>query len=245
MKANFLKSEGVCSTCNNSTEFISEYSWLRDHYVCQVCGSIPRERALMCVIEESFPSWRGAIIHESSPGQRGASIKLQKEASHYIPSQFFPGHKSGIPVNGIQCENLESLSFADQSIDLHITQDVLEHIFNPDITFKEIARTLKPGGMHIFSVPLVNKFNPSRRRARLHDGKIEHLEAEQYHGSPVGDGRSLVTIDWGFDICDYIFKASGLYTKIIYIDDISRGIRADFIEILVTFKPMSSEPACL
>jgi hypothetical protein len=37
-------------------------------------------------------------------------------------------------------------------------------------------------------------------------------------------------MDWGYDICEFIFKASGLYTTIVCIDDISRGIRAELIE---------------
>ena len=60
---------------------------------------------------------------------------------------------------------------------------------------------------------------------------------EAYHGNPVGDGRSLVTIDWGFDIVQYIFYSCGLFTHLVYIDDLSRGIRAEFIEVLVTIKP--------
>jgi hypothetical protein len=63
------------------------------------------------------------------------------------------------------------------------------------------------------------------------------MEPEQYHGNPVGDGRSLVTVDWGFDICQHIFNACGLFTHLIHIDDLSRGIRAEYIEVLVTIKP--------
>lgn len=46
-----------------------------------------------------------------------------------------------------------------------------------------------------------------------------------------------MTVDWGFDICRHIFEASGLYTHVVHIDDISRGIRAEYIEVLVTIKP--------
>ena len=60
-----------------------------------------------------------------------------------------------------------------------------------------------------------------------------------YHGNPIGDGKSLVTFDWGYDIGEYIFQASGLFTQLIYINDIDKGIRAEFIEVLVTRKPMA------
>lgn len=232
-----FQTKGHCPTCCNDVDFIARNSWFRDHFVCSHCGSIPRERALMVVIDAYFPKWRESTVHESSPGNRGASLRMLKECSQYIPSQYFPDQPPGTLVGNMRCENLEALSFPDESIDLHITQDVLEHVFHPSKVFKEIARTLKPGGMHIFTVPIVNKGNPSRLRARVEGGDIIHLEPEQYHGNPIGDGRSLVTVDWGFDICRHIFRTSGLFTYIIQIDDLESGIRAEYIEVLVTVKP--------
>lgn len=237
----FLKSSGHCSTCDREVDFIATQPWLRDYFACSNCGSIPRERALMDVINAYFPNWRNSVIHESSPGYRGASTLLAKECSQYIPSQYFPDKAPGTMVNNFRSENLEALSFEDESIDLHVSQDVLEHVFHPGKVFKEIARTLKPGGMHIFTVPIVNKGNPSERRAKLENGEVVHIQPEQYHGSPIGDGRSLVTVDWGFDICRYIFEASGLFTHLISIDDLSRGIRAEYIEVLATTKPANAD----
>lgn len=238
-----LQSSGHCPTCNQDAEFVARNAWLRDHFLCSKCGSIPRERALMAAIESYFPAWRNAVVHESSPGQRGASVRLARECPGYIPSQYFADVAPGSLVGRMRCENLEAMTFADESIDLHVSQDVLEHIFHPSRAFREIARTLKPGGMHICTVPLVNKGRPSRLRARLENGQVVHLEEEQYHGNPIGDGRSLVTVDWGFDICRHIFEASGLFTYMLCMDDLSRGIRAEFIEVLVTVKPGPADAA--
>jgi SAM-dependent methyltransferase len=140
----------------------------------------------------------------------------------------------------VRFENLEGMTFADESIDLHITQDVMEHVLDPDLVFKEVARTLKPGGAHIFTVPIVNKHHPSDRRALLKGGRIVHLREPVYHGNPVDNNGALVTFDWGFDICEHIFKASGLYTHIVNMDDVSHGIRAEYIEVLVTIKPQKA-----
>jgi hypothetical protein len=58
--------------------------------------------------------------------------------------------------------------------------------------------------------------------------------------STSGDTRaSLVTIDWGFDIRNHIADACGLDTEIIRIDDLGKGIRAEYIETLVATKPIS------
>jgi hypothetical protein len=233
-----LKNSGYCPTCAQDVTFIARDPWLRDHYRCSRCGSIPRERALMATIEEYFPGWRSMSIHESSPGNRGASRRLSSECAQYIPSQFFPDKKPGSIVGKFRCENLEALTFDDESVDMHVSQDVLEHVFHPSKVFREIARTLKPGGAHIFTVPIVNKHNPSRRRARVNDdGQISHLYPPVYHGNPISNEGSLVTVDWGYDICRHVFESCGLFTHLVYIDDLSRGIRAEYIEVLITFKP--------
>jgi SAM-dependent methyltransferase len=165
-------------------------------------------------------------------------MRLSQKCSQYIPSQFFLNQTPGSIVCNLRCENLEALTFADESIDLHITQDVLEHVFHPSKVFSEIARTLRPGGAHIFTVPIVNKCNPSKLRARVcDDGQISHIESPVYHGNPISDEGSLVTVDWGYDICRHIFEACGLFTHLVYIDDLRKGIRGEYMEVLITVKP--------
>jgi SAM-dependent methyltransferase len=239
-KKEFLKIKGNCTICDQKVTFTAKNNWLRDHLLCSLCGSIPRERALMAVVKQFFPDWKKLIIHESSPVFRGASASFLKECSNYIPSQFIPFKQAGSLIDGCRNENLEKLTFDNQSIDLHISQDVFEHIFDPAQGFKEIARTLKPGGAHIFTVPLVNKERPSEIRAMMKsDGHIEYIKPASYHDNPVSNEGSLVTFDWGFDITHYIHKACNLFTSIIYIDDLSRGISAEYIEVLVTWKNTS------
>ncbi len=239
-----LENSGFCPTCNQATVFRATQRWLRDHYRCSLCGSIPRERALMLTVERFYPGWRDLVIHESSPGGRGASLRLAAECPGYLGSQYYPDLAPGSTDRHWRCENLESLTFADESIDLHISQDVLEHVFDPARVFQEVARTLKPGGAHIFTVPLVNKAKPSRRRAALlPDGSVRHLEKPAFHGNPIDSSGSLVTMDWGYDIAAFIHAACGLFTHMIHLDDLDHGIRAELIEVLVTVKPAPVSPA--
>jgi len=74
----------------------------------------------------------------------------------------------------------------------------------------------------------------------LENGEPRYLVEDIYPGNPIGDGKSLVTIDWGYDICRKIFESSGMFTQIIHIDDLSMGIRAEYIEVLVSFKPATN-----
>ena len=197
----------------------------------------------MAVLQQRFPAWRTMTLHESSPVNRGASKRFAKECRQYLPSQFFSDQPLGKTVGMYRCENLEQLTFDDASIDLHVTQDVFEHVLRPERAFREIARTLKPGGAHVFTVPLVNKERPSRMRVEVDAaGAVKHLEPPAYHGNPIDARGSLVTIDWGFDIRDHIADACGLDTEIVRIDDLDQGIRAEYIEVLVTSK--AAQAAC-
>jgi SAM-dependent methyltransferase len=235
-----LTAKGHCPCCLRTTVFRSFDPWLRDYFLCDHCGSIPRERALMWTINTFVPDWREKVIHESSPVNRGASVRLAQENRRYVASQFFPGVTTGKMVGDVRCENLEALSFPDNSIDLHVTQDVFEHIFNPEAAFREVARTLRPGGAHIFTTPLVQKAESSEICAAIESGKVIHFKTPEYHGNPISGEGSLVTMRWGYDICEKIFQASGLFTQLIYIDALELGIRAEFIEVLVTKKPLHS-----
>jgi SAM-dependent methyltransferase len=238
-KSAMFENEGYCYCCDSKVKFSSQHDWFRDNYLCSHCGCVPRERALMFSIDKFFPKWRELAFHESSPIGRGASARIQKEARQYIPSQYYPGVPSGKTHLGNRCEDLEALSFADNSVDIHITQDVFEHLFNPVAAFREIARTLKPGGAHIFTVPIVNKDLPTRRCAMLDaKGKVKHLVAKpEYHGNPVDTEGSLVTWNWGYDITHCIFQACGLHTQMVWMDALEYGIRAEYIEVFITRKP--------
>jgi SAM-dependent methyltransferase len=235
-----FSNHGFCPTCDKDVVFEAQNTWFRDWYRCSSCSSIPRERALMLIIEKYYPNWRDLSVHESSPCGRGASLKLGGAVRNYTASQFFPGFPFGqIHPSGWRNENLESQSFSDCSFDLVVTQDVMEHIFNPERAFAEIARTLKPGGAHIFTVPIVNKSAPSRVRAKMDtEGEVIHIEEAQYHGNPVDPKGSLVTMDWGYDITEFILQSSGLHSTLAFIDDLSRGIRAEYIEVVVSRKPL-------
>lgn len=103
--------------------------------------------------------------------------------------------------NHIRSEDLEKLSYDNMSFDLVLTSDTLEHV--PDITkaLTEIRRILKPGGKHIFTVPIVWS-RKTRNRTNLEPS---------YHGA--GEPDYLVFNEFGHDMIDTI-KATGFSVKI-------------------------------
>ena len=149
----YFSHKGFCPCCDKKATFTAYNSWLRDYFLCSNCGSIPRERALMMIVEKYCPNWRDLHIHESSPVNRGASMKLMKGAKNYIASQYNPNMPFGTLTGNYINQDLEHQTFNDETFDLVITQDVMEHLYEPDKAFAEIARTLKKGGVHIFTPP--------------------------------------------------------------------------------------------
>lgn len=229
---------GWCPICEDEVVFTSAYDWFRDHLLCSGCGSVPRERALFRVIKERFSNYCDLTIHETSPGNRGASVKLANECRNYSFSQFFKDTQLGtVHRSGIRCENLEDLSFDDCTFDLFVSQDVMEHVFNPEKAFREITRVLKPGGAHIFTVPLINKWQPTERWASLcENGEVVYHGKPEYHGNPVDPEGALVTMHWGYDIACFVQNCAATPTIIVQIDDVGQGIRAEYIDVLVSSK---------
>jgi SAM-dependent methyltransferase len=51
--------------------------------------------------------------------------------------------------------NLQELPFASNIFDSAVSFEVLEHVFDVDVSLSEIARVLKPGGTFLLSVPFM------------------------------------------------------------------------------------------
>lgn len=231
--------DGYCPCCERKVVFTIIGPYLRDTLLCANCGCIPRERALAEVFGIAALDMECKLIHESSPVDRGFSCLLQKRyGNNYLRSQYWPELQAGELRGKFRNENLEALSFADDSISVHVSQDVFEHLFNPEQAVHELYRTLRPGGMHIFTTPLIAGDQPTRCRAKLEAGQVLHLEEPpEYHGNPISENGSLVTYHYGYDLASWIDRCSGFKTEIFSITDISKGIIADLNEVLVSRKP--------
>jgi glycosyltransferase involved in cell wall biosynthesis/ubiquinone/menaquinone biosynthesis C-methylase UbiE len=228
--ASELEPEELCPICG-LTQFVIEGEWLRDQYRCSRCHSIPRQRALIYVLETEFPHWRKLKIHESSPC--GPTFdKLRTECADYSSSHFFPDVPPGQFRGNIRCENLERLTFPDHSFDIFITQDVLEHVLDPAAAFREISRVLRPGGAHVFTVPLYRR-DKSVARARRKMEEVEHLMPPEYHGNPIDSSGSLVVTEFGRDMLQFIRDTTGMHTDVFSPKNRKNGLDGEFLDVFV------------
>lgn len=224
---------GYCPCCRSETTFGAYQEWLRDFYICQSCGSVPRQRHIAAVLDERFPGWERLSIHESSP----SADYIARWTKKYCASQYFEDVPRGQYRNGVRSEDIQSLTLADESIDLFISQDVLEHVFDPEAAIRDIHRVIKPGGAHVFTAPKHRGLDATVQRARLSlTGEVEHLLSEEYHGNPIGE-RALVTFDYGYDFERLMSQWAGASVEAVHTVDRRRGLDGEFNEVFIIGKP--------
>jgi SAM-dependent methyltransferase len=221
--------EGLCPICGRTSEFVAEGEWLRDQYVCVRCRTIPRNRALVSVLDLVRPTWRSDVVHESSP----VFGYFNQLCPRYTYSHYLPGVALGTVHEGVRCEDLENLTFGDGTFDVFITQDVLEHVFRPERALAEVMRCLRPGGLHVFTTPKHKGLAKSVQRAEQQEGLVVHLLEPVYHGNPIADHRSLVTWDYGADFEELAGAWGGYLVSTYAIRDRRRGIDGEYLEVFV------------
>jgi SAM-dependent methyltransferase len=134
---------------------------------------------------------------------------LRRRARSIATSEYFPGLASGSMHAGIRCEDVQDLSYADESFDLVTHTEVLEHVPDDARAFAELHRVLRPGGTLLFTVPLYGGY-PTIERARLREGEVEHLMEPAYHIDPLRGAGILAFRDYGLDIVERL-RAAGFF----------------------------------
>lgn len=215
-----------CTVCGEEARFRRTTEQFRETFACPHCRAALRYRAqaqaLLKVLSAGrHPSLRalaeagdlkGLAIFE--PGLVGPLRPFLKTAGFYKASVYEPGRNSGEVIDGTECQDLTATSFAEATFDLVVTSDILEHVRRPEEAWREIRRILKPGGHHVFSIPLTTEM-PDQSIARVDTSGPEDrlLLPPVYHGDGAG-GLSLVYTDFGADILDAL-AAAGLPSRFL------------------------------
>ncbi len=166
-------------------------------------GVKSRERAVLRVIEEHVDPRLKDTLRVYSPE---AVTKFAGRIRHIFPnftgSEFTADFARRARMGRIRFEDLTRLSFDEQSFDLVVTNEVLEHVPDIDTALSEIRRVLVAGGWHIGTHPFRFMGEDSQIRARLRGSEIEHLMPAEYHVNPFEAGGSLVFEIPGWDILE-------------------------------------------
>jgi SAM-dependent methyltransferase len=132
---------------------------------------------------------------------------VHREAGSLVTTTYVEGSAPGALVNGARHEDLQALTFADESFDLFLNQEIFEHVVDDARAFREAHRVLRPGGFLVFTVPLEPARATTLERARMEGGAVVHLTEPEYHDEPSG-GRILAFRSYGADVVDRL-RAAG------------------------------------
>jgi SAM-dependent methyltransferase len=230
--------KGACSVCGHIGEYLFQEvinddlanAWKinrrqrrdfdnRESLKCQNCGASLRirnlARAIMDIEGEGLGSIKELSQVKSFKNKRIAEINNCGSIHDYLKllpglsySEYNPSYRSAV-----RHEDLLGLTYEDSSFDLVLTSDTLEHIPSTDKALKEIGRILKPGGYHIFTVPMLPERKFTKRRIEVLNNKMNFIEPKSYHGQTTDD--YLVFYEFGRDLLD-IVRRQGFRVMLYY-----------------------------
>lgn len=162
--------------------------------------------SLALVLEQELPEATAERVYELS--SRGPFFRyLRRKFQSVTGSEYWPDVAPGDWKDGYQCQNVESLTYADHSFDLVTSSEVFEHVVDDLQGFRETHRVLTPNGLMVFSVPLALR-RPTIERAKIEDGKVHHIEEPEYHDDSIrGRKKVLAFRSYGADIVDRLLEA--------------------------------------
>ena len=158
---------------------------------CIKCRSSFIHRAMGLVIN-NFNFNEKICVYELST--RGALFNFLKyKYANISCSEYYDDVNPGQYKNGIQCQDVQQLTYEDNIYDLITCTEVFEHVCDDIKGFRECYRVLKTGGYFIFSVPLANM-------PLTIDRGLMNLPPE-YHSDRIrGERKVFVYRNYGLDI---------------------------------------------
>ena len=193
----------TCCLCGKHSEFKikKEATLLREAGCCHCGASLRTADVARVLIEIMGRGKHYATLRECAAAVGGLRIlnlfsegplhEALRQSPQYAFGEYFDHVKSGDYHNGVRCIDLQNMPFADQSLDIIVTEDVLEHVADTAQAFREINRVLRSGGSLLLTVPVHEK-KPTISRI----GNKNLV----YHGDPLREAGALVMTDFGHDI---------------------------------------------
>ncbi len=199
---------------------------------CVRCFSTFRHRAVGVVLDR-LGLEQSARVYELS--SRGALCRhLSRTFTRVTISELFDGVAPGDFDRGVQCQDVQRLTYGDGAFDLVTSTEVFEHVPDDRRAFGEVHRVLRRGGALLFTVPLMDA-GTTLERARLEPGGVVHLVEPEYHGDRLrGRGRVLAFRTYGPDILERL-RGVGFDAELAQIDDPAHAI--DGGKVVVARKP--------
>jgi SAM-dependent methyltransferase len=153
----------------------------------------------------------------------------------FIGSEYAQDEAGYAALYPIPHEDLTALSLPSESFDIVSTNEVLEHVPDIDAALYQIARVLRPGGVHIGTHPFRFTSAEGDLRSRLENGTIVYLKEPEYHGNPVDPAGSLVFETPGWDIVDRANAAGFSHATMRFVASESQAVITENTGVFVLF----------
>ncbi len=223
---------GTCNVCGEPQDFVRRNASLREGYRCRRCKASLRYRGQADAILRTYAR-RGAttiaaIVGEPDfaaldfwePGVLGPFREHFTTMPGYVMSDFWPDVAPGDERDGVRCEDLMALTFEDAIFDLVLTSDIFEHVRRPFVGFAEVHRVLRPGGRHIFSIPVQEPWRAvTVERVDTSGPDDVNILEPRYHLGP-GNSQHIVYNDFGRDLVEGL-TGVGFDTEVIRFESSS------------------------
>jgi SAM-dependent methyltransferase len=168
-----------CNICGHSGTLLHEMpdlelharfhiGTLRETLRCRTCFSKMRDRTLAAglldVMAKKFDLEADSIteLAERMPAAvrvldtdaNGRIGRLLSDLPGYTVSLYQPDRENGADLGkGVVNVDLERMPFPDESFDVILSTEVMEHVRYVETAYREIARCLGDGGTYLFTVP--------------------------------------------------------------------------------------------
>ena len=191
-----IKSAGMDAGDRAALEVLSLYAQ----------GRNPRE--LRILVAEPFSSLSLAI--------RGRFPRCL--ATGYLPDE----PNSLFPVQHV---DLLSTGFDDQSFDVLVSIEVLEHLPDYQKSLEEAARIIRDNRVYIFTCPFYWFKEEAEVKAIIEDGELKYLSEPEYHGDPLRPENGILVFQIpAWDLIDHIKSAGFSDAAAVYISSVKSGI---------------------
>lgn len=171
-------------------------------------------QSLARVFHQQVKGSEPLAVYELS--SRGAFVRMLNQTPHHVTlSEYFPDTAIGTIIDGVQCQDVQNLSFPDEYFDVCTSLEVFEHVENDLQGFAEIFRVLKPGGFTVFTVPIDLNQKTIERTAWV-DGQRQCILPPEYHSDKLrGNQRVFCYRNYGYDIINRLKQVGFKKVEII------------------------------
>jgi hypothetical protein len=200
-----------CPVCGHETEMNYDFpdiylrkahgiGLLRETLCCKSCGASMRDRQMAIGLLDVVAERLGQIerdLRSYRDRPRGrlnildtdsfSSInRVLRKLPGYTHSQFRPDLRNGEAlIDGSVNVNLVDMPFKENSFDVILTSDVMEHVAEDEVAHREIFRCLAPRGTYVFTVPYDPCLMGNRKLTqRSINGRPRFVLDRHIHGDP-------------------------------------------------------------